>query len=798
MTSNWKIILPDPQETNIVTNPSVETNTTGYTAVGGSIARVATAQRRGAFSLAVTPTAGVNDGVFYGTVTLVNGTTYCFDIDVLGVNGVPYQIYFASTVPATLGTPTTFTGTGQWQRVRVFWAENVGAARRLYITKNNNASTGVFNVDGLKCSARTTESTYFDGDSVGWTAGDFYWLGTPHASQSVRKALIRAGGRVTDFETEYSFVVTEYRGTGLNKSLNILLAMALLGGATYQRSVPADHVFSLVGYFNGQSQQDLQRKRKALIDGVKPDAAIIQQPLLLRYQAALPGQTAYGLELDIPAVFDAGLESGPRAGFTETAALIFHTYLPYVTREQGNAGASLTVSVANTWNYLTKRNPDGSWSNLGTAPSSQILCIFVSPSTGLVYIGGGFTSIGGVTTNAIAVYNPATGTISALGTGGAASAVVNAINEDANGNIYVAGTFTGMGGVATTANAAMWNGAWNSITGGLLASTPGIIQIGITDVNVLVFMYGGGGYLSWNGSVLTTGATNAGFDAIRGLDGNMYYGGTDGVYRTGDLIGSFTKVLAADGNVFQIRQGPDGTFTVIGNFSTLGGVTVTRIANWTGQTNAGVSSMSSGLGTAMTSPPGTSLLFDNVGDVYVGAASNATFGSLTLPGSIGEWLGSTWVPVGLVLTGRINALALAKDGTLYVGHAFAGALTYSAVTTVTNLGTQQTYPRITINGPSSPISTSPSMIVNTTTGKAIYFNLNLLQGEQAVLDLTPGAITFTSSLRGNILNTILPGSDLSTFSLIPGTNSIAVLSPSAASVLMTWPVVHYSIDGGAN
>ena len=87
----YEIVVPEA-EINLVTNPSLETAVTGYSAVGGTVARVATQSRRGSYSLEIDPTTGVNDGAFFGTVSLVSGQTYTFAVDVKGVSGIPYRI----------------------------------------------------------------------------------------------------------------------------------------------------------------------------------------------------------------------------------------------------------------------------------------------------------------------------------------------------------------------------------------------------------------------------------------------------------------------------------------------------------------------------------------------------------------------------------------------------------------------------------------------------------------------------------------------------------------------------------
>ena len=107
-------VLVPVARTNLIANPSLETNTTGWTAVGGSIARSATQQYHGAYSLAVTPTAGTSDGCYYGTVTMALTQLYAVSAKVYGQPGVNYKISVATTGGADLAA-YQFTATGRCQ-----------------------------------------------------------------------------------------------------------------------------------------------------------------------------------------------------------------------------------------------------------------------------------------------------------------------------------------------------------------------------------------------------------------------------------------------------------------------------------------------------------------------------------------------------------------------------------------------------------------------------------------------------------------------------------------------------------
>ena len=118
----------------------------------------------------------------------------------------------------------------------------------------------------------------------------------------------------------------------------------------------------------------------------------------------------------------------------------------------------------------------------------------------------------------------------------------------------------------------------------------------------------------------------------------------------------------------------------------------------------------------------------------------------------------------------------------------------AAVTVVTNTGTTETAPIFTFTGPGTVYQ-----IQNVTTGDVLYFNLTLNAGEVAILNLTPGRIRFYSNFRSNLLNTILPGSALATFRLMPGANNLSVFIAgsvtSATAVTVRWRPAYWSLDG---
>jgi hypothetical protein len=158
------------------------------------------------------------------------------------------------------------------------------------------------------------------------------------------------------------------------------------------------------------------------------------------------------------------------------------------------------------------------------------------------------------------------------------------------------------------------------------------------------------------------------------------------------------------------------------------------------------------------------------------------------------WSGSAWTPIDVILPSGTTASSLlyvAKTQELYIGFGTAGTAQAAGVNAQS--GSTVSYPVVRFVGPGTCYQ-----IANYTTGKYIYFNLTLLAGETAILDLDPKHISFISSFRGNILNTILPGSDMN-WELLPGTNYVSTFmyggTTSASEITITYKNQYWSIDG---
>ena len=113
------------------------------------------------------------------------------------------------------------------------------------------------------------------------------------------------------------------------------------------------------------------------------------------------------------------------------------------------------------------------WSRIDTGSTStyrRVIALAVLPG-GDVIAGGFFNSIGGVPANNLARYNPASNTWSAIGSGvsGATFASVDALTVLPGGRVAVGGSFTTAGGVPAN-NVAIWDPAsdtWSALGSGV-------------------------------------------------------------------------------------------------------------------------------------------------------------------------------------------------------------------------------------------------------------------------------------------------------------------------------------------
>ncbi len=807
----WSVVVPEAT-TNLITNPSMEiggiATVSGYAphAGGCAIARVPTHQRRGAYCMQVTPAAAAYDGVSC-SLTLVAGTRYTASVYVLGVNGIPYRLLaYDDTAGAELAK-VGFTGTGQWQRVILSFTTGANTATKIFLDKNNSLSIAPFYTDAWQCEAKAYATTFCDGEQDGCA-----WAGVPHASTSSRTAMSRQGGRVHKFE-DLGFHVMAYTGMSMPPVNNTATAFGLLDGSQFQRTTFGARTMGLVGYFAGKTIDRLQRHKRDVLAAIAPDKTYPRQPVRLIYQAIRNGR-AVGEEVGMDAVYAGGLDGTTDNLYQERAAMQYILYLPLIF-------AIATSGVALVWQDplpLTTRYSagriNGQWSAMDvTAPTSasMVYTMVIGPD-GCLYIGGIFIEWSGVANaDYVAKYDPATNTWSALGdpTQGLASILsVNAMAFGPDGTLYVGGFFENWADVAAADYIVKWSGTTWTALGIPLQGAAAITQVLAVAVDQSNNVYVGGDFLNWadvaaaDYIVKWNGAWVAVGGAANGLVRAIAVRADNGIYAGG----SFTTINAVSANriaswsgttwtalgsgvgdsVRALAIAPSGDLYLGGSFA----ATYNYIAKWNGVSFEG---LGSGLNHIVHS-----LALAPDGVLYVGGYFTIA-GGITLADRVAKWNGWAWAHLDIDLPGTpvIYAIATAANGNIYLGFDTTGAATAAGIVTdanFTNTGAAETYLNFVITGPGTLQS-----IRNATTGDELLFNLAINAGEVVTLTLQPGKIAFTSTYqgrplvvgsmtpqvigfappdlppgpgRGSVLSSILTGSNITSFKLIPGENRI--------------------------
>jgi len=694
------------------------------------------------------------------------------------------------TVAQTIWTPTI----NVWQRIELPFLSTTASSYLLMVLQ---VAAGAFigYVDGgqLESVANATlrATTYIDGDQPGCQ-----WDGARQASLSTRSSQWRGGGKIVDLES-YGLIVTAHNGVGSGSYTNVNTDNGIIGGATFQRSIVQPRAFSVSVRFTSTSSTNLHTNRQSLLDALKPNLVSPQQPISLRY-------TGSGKPRIIHCHYEAGLDDGPTYRASTGNELRFIAYDPYFYAEYSESKWFSAYDQIPDADYVLERAANGTWHALAGGVNGLVTEAVYSPD-GTLYVAGAYTTaynaagVGSpVTVNSIAKWDGTSWT--ALGAG--FNAAVHALALTPDGTLYAGGDFTN----AAYPRLAKWNGtAWSAV--GSAAAGTGPVYALAYDAGTGE-LYIAGNFLNWNG--------------IADADGIVrWYGSAYAALGTGLAGGTIGSALAIEASHDVI---------VGGAFTSAGGVAVNNIARWRHSLSAwhslgapfylnvdAVAVDRAGIiyaGGRWTSAPayiakysgaawsalgagvnGTVYAINSIGDgrLVVGGQFTSA-GGLSIRDTSAIWNGSAWESLLVDLPGSAGVQTVAHNpytNELALGYNTGGTAIASNTTdvTITNPGTEDAAPMIFINH-----TGTLEAIINWTTGKALYFDLTVQLGETLWLDLsvlTPQylptfAPTFNrngprlwSIFRGDITRYILPNSDLASFRLLPGDNTILVKTRNA-------------------
>lgn len=832
-------IIDPITRTNLVTNPSGETNTTGWsTFVSGTLSRDTTYSYYGAYSFKFIPGSSTASAVRYSFTSLANGT-YAVSVRFKAQRaGLRYKIGVIDGNNVELSRKS-FVATGWWQYVWVQHTETGSSpvSRDIRIYKDGHASTDPIWVDGLQVelceSGNVFPTTYIDGDQTAESPleypSPYFWNGTPHASTSTRLGTTRNGGRVLRLD-QFGFTLRGVHGLGLAEHLNTFSQYGLLDGQQLDRTRKAGRVLSLIGRFEGDSYQRLRSLRGSLARLLDRDLIGIDvRPVTLLYTPRNERDDEIGPPVLISAYYAGGLGGDESDFFGQDVEIRFESETPNIRGHDEGAVLSATSTVTGN-SAIVKRSRTGQWSALagvGVSGGGPAVYSILPHTNGTVYVAGDFTSAGASGADYCAIYDPSTDTFSRLAGSDTTfnSPGIARMAQHPDGRVIIVGGFTNAGGLAAadyicayipTSDTiqAIGTGANNQV---LSVAVDQIGRIygganfatdfsGVANTNGIAYSLGG----AW--SAMATGLDDGDCQAILPVGNKVYIGGSftsvSGVANTAHIAywdfddnawHSVTSGAFAGSDVKVLLKLANGSILVSGTFTQIGGVTAAYAAIYNGfsfSSIAGASSLQSAAYGATLQP------IDNTpwltGSFFIASGQ-------TIPSPIVQLIGSlsggtaVYIPTEIDFSGTptIYAVAAAGDGTLYFGYNdfIPGAATIAGRTSVTNSGSARTYPRVVL------ICTAGSgkvqQLKNYTTGRSVYFkDLTINSGETITLDFNQRVLRFISTFQGNVAGKIFPGSQESDFFLDPGVNIISLYVESAATVtaFASWPMLHATSD----
>lgn len=803
--SKFWIVVPQAG-INQIYNPRIDPPVfdTYLTAVSAALAESSAEQRKGAYSVAVTPQTGVASGLYYSAVSVTNGSAYTFSCDVKGVAGQAMRIYIANSA-GTVKATTTFTATGYWERHSVtHTAAETQTNYRVYVIRDSVASTSVFYVDGLQFETGDEMTTFIHGD-----AGDGYsWSGLPRVSASVRSDRTRAGGSLLCIN-DYAKILQVF-GFGMGQFEQIMYPMSN-GGDYYQQHLRRSRNIGFLLAYWGDNQGDMQRNRNTILEAVRPDY-LDNQPVKIIYQGFDDLGNEATNPLEITCVLQPSHVDTPSLPVFQKDTLMFTVpsgHFDGAYEEGAELGLYDELAVEH---ILMKDNDTAEWNNLDGGVNLDVNVMVEGPD-GSIYVGGEFLSIGGDTSmRCLAKWDGVNW--SAVGNFATAASLisVSAIVFDASGVMYVGGSFSDVGGVTNTNIAKYdgtnWSAVGTAVTGGgvrsIIFSNTGVLFIGGDftsaggDTNCNSVAYYDSSTSDWE--PLSTGL-NALVLCLLWHNDYLYIGGnfTDAAYPylckwNGTAFSSVGDILLNNG-VSALAKDSKGNIIAGGAFTDAGNnIGADYIGIWNGTVWESFNG----------SPNGAvkEIAVSNDNTVYV-AGTFSALGSAKLAENVGYYKNGAWHSLGITLPeysffSAVKVVYSDSKGNLYVGGRFA--TTYasenalvSSPTVIDNTGNMNTYPTIVVSGPGRL-----EQIVNHRNKKSIEFDGLILQdNETIVINLDPSNLFMRSSWgnrsvyssnriydsdsrglldspRGSVMSYLSAGSDYGNFSLEPGINRLSV------------------------
>lgn len=822
---NLRVLVPEVTY-NYVTNPAFRFGTTGWVADGATLTRSLDFARFGiASGKVVTNGAVVNEGIYF-IANISFDSPITASVYVRGRGKVRLRLINstagtkAGTSYITNSSKTNNLSPDRWTRLEVSGFSSGKGMILSVETDGKTPSAITFYVDGAQVELKPYATSYCDGDQEGCR-----WNIVEHGSISERYGKTNAGGRWVALagpcRPNNDLYVTVLGGLGMPPITNQIQSWANAPGSFFQNYKIQNRAVTLNFFAKKEdgrtvtgtaSMRFLHELRQQLIDIIKPDKIIDSEAFLFEYSDTEADKPLY-----MRLRYEAGLEGSwdIRNRWYNSFPVRMIAVDPLWSEDTQDVFQMVTktstnsVSSKEVWGR-TNREWNAISNTGGVTLSNAVLCSvegldgavyfggnFTSPASyvvkwdgstlsqlapsstgadaavralavgpdGTIYVGGDFLNIGGIAANRIAKFNPTTRTFTAMGAG--MDGVVYAISVAQNGQVYAGGNFTTAGGVAC-AYIARWDGfQWRTV--GASSGLNNIVRCIAKGLDPKT-LYVGGQFTASNGgaiaygrvvsintdtalfSVMGTGFQSTVFAMTVGLDGAVYAGG------------SFTKDIT-------------GLIPILG------------LAKWSGgnrweQVGSGVDSTVFALETGLD------------GEIYAtGLFLNS--GTRSLPHA-GKWFGNNFNPIEFYnvasYLGPIYTFLVCRNGDLYLGQdTTSGGAPYvyqvPKSNNATNNGSAFCWPILYLKGQGTL-----RYLCNIRTGQEIFLNLPILANEEVQIDFARG--TITSKARGDLLYSVLSGSEIRSIYLLPGANPISILITDDVTAIaqLRWTPQDWSSD----
>lgn len=206
------------ERTNLCTNPSFETNTTGWTGFDCTVTQTSAEAYTGSTYSAAVAVSVANGVAIYAVTGATVGLPYIAKVRVKGTAG---DTVFIQMPTLTSGSYAQITLTGGWDDLTTVAVNAIATAGNLEIGKT---TTGTFYLDAVQLEQSTIAQDYFDGDN----GINYFWSGTRHASTSYQSNFM--GEEIDTYRNIAHDVKVSWKKAYLPTYRPFTIGISLIGG----------------------------------------------------------------------------------------------------------------------------------------------------------------------------------------------------------------------------------------------------------------------------------------------------------------------------------------------------------------------------------------------------------------------------------------------------------------------------------------------------------------------------------------------------------------------------------------